>query len=107
MPSPGSTPRPASRTLFESKGDYYEPVKIYGAFKDKVSKCKSNGDGNNTLSMEEYLGKIRPFLTCMIDDLRISGAWKIHLTMKINFMSTKNCNEKNLVHSISNNDCKL
>ena len=37
------------------------------------------------------LAKIRPFLTCMIDDLRISGAWKIHLTIKINFMSTKNC----------------
>ena len=57
--------------------------------------------------MEGYLGKIRPFLPCMTDDLRISGAWKIYLTMKINFMSSKGYNEKHLVQSISNNDCKL
>ena len=106
VPSPRPTPRTAPGTLFELKGDYYEPVKIYGAFNDKFIKYKSNGDGNNALSMEGYLGKTRPFLPCMIDDLRISGAWKIHLTMKINFMSSKGCNEKHLVHSISNNDCK-
>ena len=56
--------------------------------------------------MEGYLGKIRPFLPCMTDDLRISGAWKIYLTMKINFMSSNGYNEKRLVQSISNNDCK-
>ena len=86
VPSPRPTPRPASGTIFESEGDYYKPVKIYSAFNDKVIKYKSNGDGNNTLLMERYPGKIRPFLPCMTDDLRISAAWKIYLTMKINFV---------------------
>ena len=56
--------------------------------------------------MERYPGKIRPFLPCMTDDLRISAAWKIYLTMKINFMSSKGYNEKRLVQSIRNYDCK-
>ena len=106
MPSPRPTPRTASGTLFESEGDYYEPVKVYGVFNDKFFNYKSNDDGNNALSMEGYLGKTRPFLPYMINDLRISGVWKIHLTMKINFMSSKVCNEKHLVHLISNNVCK-
>ena len=39
----------------------------------------------------------------MINDLKQSGEWKIHVTMKMNFMSSKE-NEKNrLMHSKSYN----
>ena len=38
----------------------------------------------------------------MIDDLRTSGDWKIHLKMKINFMSSKDSDEKRLMHSKRN-----
>ena len=37
----------------------------------------------------------------MIEDLRTSGEWKIHLTMKINFMSLKYINVKHFIHSKS------
>ena len=36
----------------------------------------------------------------MINDLKKSGEWKIHLTMKMNFTWSKNSNEKCLI------DCK-
>ena len=37
----------------------------------------------------------------MISDLKRSGEWKINLTMKMNFMSRKDSNEKCLMHSKS------
>ena len=39
----------------------------------------------------------------MTVDLRRSDEWKIHLTMKINFMSSKGSNGKLLMHFKSDN----
>ena len=39
----------------------------------------------------------------MINDLKISSEWKIHLTLKINFMSSKDNNKIHLMHSKSDN----
>ena len=38
---------------------------------------ESNGDGNKTLSVKEYLNKIRPYLKNLINDLKKSDTWKI------------------------------
>ena len=38
---------------------------------------KSNNDSNKTLSVEEYLNKIRPYLKDIINNLKKSGTWKI------------------------------
>ena len=59
-------------------------------------KYKSNA--NEKLLIEQYLEKIRPQLASIIDDLRSLGSWKFHLTMKIDFMSSKVCNGKRLMH---------
>ena len=40
----------------------------------------------------------------MISDLKKSGEWKIHLTMKMNFMSSKYSNEKRLMYPKSDNE---
>ena len=37
---------------------------------------------------------MRPYLLDMIDNITTSGEWKIHLTMKINFVSSKDSYEK-------------
>ena len=39
----------------------------------------------------------------MINDLKTSGEWKINLTLKINYMSSKDSYEKWLLHSKSDN----
>ena len=58
---------------------------------------------NKTLSIEEYLNKVRPYLKDIITDLKKSDAWKIQLTIPINFMSFKDTDEELVMHSKSGN----
>ena len=47
-----------------------------------------NNDGRKkSLSVEEYLDKIRPYLKDIINSLKKSGTWKILLTVANNFKS--------------------
>ena len=62
---------------------------------------ESNGDRNKTLSMEEYLNKIRPYLKEIINNLKRSDTWKIRLSIATNFMSSKDTDEEGLMHSKS------
>ena len=50
------------RTLYESNGDYYKPIKINNAFNDDYSEHESNGDRDKILSVKEYLDMIRQYL---------------------------------------------
>ena len=56
-------------------------------------KYESIGDNGKTLSIEEYLRRIRPYLSNKINDLKTQGDWKNRLSMAINFMSSKDTNE--------------
>ena len=62
---------------------------------------ETNGDRNKTLSIEEYFIKIRPYLKDIINDVKKSDTWKIQLTIAINFASSKDNNEKCVMHSKS------
>ena len=56
------------------------------------------------LSFKEYLDKIRPYLRDIINDLKQSDAWKIQLTIAINFFSSEVDNdEEHVMHSESDN----
>ena len=55
------------------------------------------------LSTEEYLNEIRQYLDDIMNNHKIQGELKIHLTTTINFMSSKNSNETRTMHSKSNN----
>ena len=72
--------------------DNYYPVKINNVFNNNCIKFKSNGDKDRILSIEEYLDKIRPYSSSMINYLKKLSEWKVHLTKAINFMI---CNETN------------
>ena len=45
------------KKLFEE--NYYEPVRVINFWSINYIKYKGNGDRNKTLSVEEYLNKIR------------------------------------------------
>ena len=60
---------------------------------------ESNGDRNKTLSVEEYLNKISPYLKDIINNLKKSGAWKIQLTIANNFISSIDNDEDHVMHS--------
>ena len=64
----------------------YKPKKTGDVFNDKYIKCKSGSHGK--LTIEKYLETIGPYRQDMIDDLKTSGEWKIHLTTKMDFVST-------------------
>ena len=51
-------------------------------------------EGSEKLSIEQYFEKIKPYLDNMIDKLIKSGKWKINLTTKINFLSSKGNDDK-------------
>ena len=61
----------------------------------------SNGDRNKTLSVEEYLNKIRPYLKDIINNLKKSDTWKIQLTIANNFISSIDNDEERVIHSKS------
>ena len=60
---------------------------------------ESNGDRNKTLSVEEYLNKISPYLKDIINNLKKSGTWKIQLTIANNFISSIDNDEDHVIHS--------
>lgn len=66
--------------------------KIEEAFYDKFIESKLKD-----------LRNIRPYLH-RIDDLKKSGKWKIHLTMKIHPKPSKDSDMKHLMHSKSDNE---
>ena len=63
----------------ENKKDkyYYEPIRISSAFEDNFIEYESNDEKDKTLPIEEYLDKIRPYLSNMINDHKTDGKWKI------------------------------
>ena len=74
-----------SRFLDEPEENYYEPRKTKGAFGGNYVEYESNGDIGEVSPIEDYLNKIRPYLSDMID--KHKDAWKIQLTAEITFSS--------------------
>ena len=73
--------------IFEHKEEnYYKSVRVGNFWSNNYIEYESNGDRNKTLSIEEYLTKIRPYLKDIINNLKKSDTWKIHLTIAINWV---------------------
>ena len=64
---------------------------------------KSNSNRNKTLSVEEFLNKIRPYLKDIINNLKKSDIWKIQLTIVNNFISSIDYDEEHVIHWKSDN----
>ena len=60
---------------------------------------ESNGDCNKDLTLEEQSDKLKPFLRDIIIDLQNSDTWKIHLTIAISFIPSKDVDEERLMHA--------
>ena len=79
------------------------PLRIGNAFSSNYIEYKSNGDKDKSLSIKEYLDMIRPYLSDILNDYKTQGEWKIHLTMVINFFSSKDSEETCTTYSKSDN----
>ena len=83
--------------------NYYKSVRANHFWSNNDIECKSNGDKNRILSVEEYLDKIRPYLRDIINDLKQSDTWKNQLTIANNCITSKDNDEEPVMHSKSDN----
>ena len=51
--------------------NYYKLVRVNNFWSNNYIEYKSNDDRNKTLSVEQYVDKIRPYLRDIINDLQI------------------------------------
>ena len=65
----------------------YEPVLIKSGFEGNYLEYMSNG--NNSLSFDEYLELIKPYLNDLINVYKTKGEWKLQLSTEISFISPK------------------
>ena len=93
------------RTYFEHEEEeyYHELVRVNNFWSNDHIEYKSKFERNKTLSVEEYLNKIKSYLKDVINDLKKSDTCKIQLTIEINFISSKEKNEEREMHSKNDN----
>ena len=92
------------RNTFEHEESYYKTVREGNIWRNNDIEYKSNGDGNKTQSVEEYLNKIKAYLKDIIITLMKYDTWRIQLTITFNFISSKDDNaEERVMHSKSDN----
>ena len=65
----------------------YEPLLIKTGFDNNYLEYMSNG--NNSLSFNEYLESITPYLYDLINVYKAKGEWKLQLSAEISFVSQK------------------
>ena len=60
------------KNLFEheEEKDYYKLVRVSNIWGNNYIESKINDDRNKTLSIEEYLNKIRPYLKDIVNNLK-------------------------------------
>ena len=77
--------------------DYYKPILVKSSFKDNYKYYESRGDKDKKLSVKQYLYKIMPYLSDLINDHKAirneSNEWKIQINMHVNFISSKDTGE--------------
>ena len=93
------------RNLFQNEVEenHNKPVTVYIFWSNSYIEHKCNGDKNNTLSIEEYLNKIRTYLEDIIANLKKSETWKIQLTIAKSFMSPIDNDEECVMRPKSDN----
>ena len=88
---------------YEKEENYDKQVRVSNVCSNNYIEYESNSDRNKTVSVEEYLNKIRPYLKDIINNLKKSEAWKIQLAITNNFTSSTDNEEEHVMYSKSDN----
>ena len=73
------------KNLYEHEEEsYHKPVRVNNFWINNYIEYESNRDRNRTISVEEYLNKIRLYLKDIITNVKKSNTWKIQLTIADN-----------------------
>ena len=81
----------------DNDDNYYKPVLVKTSFKDGYKYYESRGDKDKKLSVKQYLYKIMPYLSDLINDHKTNrnnfNEWKIQINMHVNFISSNDTGE--------------
>ena len=61
----------------EEEENYHKSVRVSNFWSNSYIEYEIDGDRNKTLSVEEYLNKVNPYLKDIINNLKKSDTWKI------------------------------
>ena len=78
----------------EEEGSYHKSERVSNFWIINSFEYKNNRDKSKTLSLEEYIDKIKPYLKDIINNLKKYNMWKIPLTIASNFILTLTDNVK-------------
>ena len=67
--------------------DYCKPKLNKSGHNKNYAQCESKRD--KILSLKEYLNLIEKYLRELIEEYKLKGEWKVHLTIEVNFISLK------------------
>ena len=88
--------------------DYYKPILVKSSFKENYKYYESRGDKDKKLSVKQYLYKIMPYLSDLINDHKTnrnnSNEWKIQINMNVNFVSSKDTGGTRTIFVWSDNE---
>ena len=92
----------------ENDEDYYKPILVKSSFDEGYKEYESRGDKNKTLSVEQYLKTIMPYLKELINNHKAikngSNEWKIQLNMHIKFVSSNDTGDIRTFYVWSKNE---
>ena len=94
------------KNLFKNEKEeenYHKPERVNNFWSNNYIEYESNDDRNETLSVEEYLNRSRPYLKDIINNLKKSDTWKIQLTIANNVISSIDYGVEHVIHSKSDN----
>ena len=74
--------------------NYNKVVRVSNFWNNSYIDYESNSDRSKTLSVEEYLNKIRTYLKDIMNNPKKSNSWKIQLAIEINLISSINDDEE-------------
>ena len=88
------------KNLFEQEEEnYYKPVRVNNVWSNNYIEYECDSDRNKTLSVEEYVNKIRPYLKDVIKKFKMA----IQLTISNNFISSIDHDRECIMYSKSDN----
>ena len=85
----------------DNVNDYYKPILVESSFKNNYNCYERRGDKEKKLSVKQYLCKIMPYLSDLINDHKAirnnSNEWKIQINIHVNFVSSNATGENRTI----------
>ena len=92
----------------ENDEDYYKPLLVKSSFDEGYKTYESKGDKDKTLSIEQYLNTIIPYLKELINNHKVikngSNEWRIQWNMHIKFVSSNDTGDIRTFYVWSENE---